>query len=240
MRELLDAAESCPDEARQQRLRQQVVTEYLPVARSIAARYSGRGVERPDLDQLAYLGLVKAVRRWRPGLSEDFLQFAVPTIVGEIKRYFRDHSWLVRPPRRIQELRAAINEAEQHYWQRKGTRPTDSELAKLTDSTEQDVIEARGATTLCRPPSLDEQQGAGWAMAQSWGAQDDGLDRVEDRMAVGRLLEALTDRERQVVELRFGQGWSQSRIGAEIGVSQMQVSRWLRAIAIKLRTTWDG
>ncbi|TKV57639.1 sigma-70 family RNA polymerase sigma factor [Nakamurella flava] len=240
MRELLDEAESCVDERRQQRLRQQVVTEYLPVARSIAARYSGRGVERSDLDQLAYLGLVKAVRRWRPGLSEDFLQFAVPTIVGEIKRYFRDHSWLVRPPRRIQELRAAINEAEQHYWQRKGARPTDTELAKLCDTTEADVVEARGATTLCRPPSLDEQQGAGWAMAQSWGAQDDEIGKIEDRMAVGRLLEALTDRERQVVELRFGQGWSQSRIGAEIGVSQMQVSRWLRAIALKLRTTWDG
>ena len=240
MRELLDAADSCADEARQQQLRRQVVVEYLPVARSIAARYSGRGVERPDLDQLAYLGLVKAVQRWRPGLSEDFLQFAVPTIVGEIKRYFRDHSWLVRPPRRIQELRAAINEAEQHYWQRKGTRPTDGELAALTDSTEADVVEARGSTTLCRPPSLDEQQGAGWAMAQSWGSPDPEIDRIEDKMAVARLLEALTDRERQVVELRFGQGWSQSRIGAEIGVSQMQVSRWLRAIAIKLRTTWEG
>ena len=103
--------------------RKSVVTEYLPVARSLASRYSGRGVERADLEQLAFLGLVKAVRRWEPGRSEDFLQFAVPTIVGEIKRYFRDHSWLVRPPRRIQELRAAITEAEQTYRHRDGTGP---------------------------------------------------------------------------------------------------------------------
>ena len=111
VRELLERTAACTEPVEQQRLRRLVVTEYLPVARSLASRYSGRGVERNDLEQLAFLGLVKAVRRWEPGRSEDFLQFAVPTIVGEIKRYFRDHSWLVRPPRRIQELRAAINDA---------------------------------------------------------------------------------------------------------------------------------
>ena len=189
---------------------------------------------------MAFLGLVKAVRRWLPGRSEDFLQFAVPTIVGEIKRYFRDHSWLVRPPRRIQELRAAINEAEQTHWQRNGARPSDTELAELTGVSAAEVSEARAATLVCRPPSLDEEHGAGWAMAQGCGERDAELDRVEDRIAVQRLLATLTDRERQVIEMRFGNGWSQSRIGAEIGVSQMQVSRWLRAIATKLRDSWEG
>ena len=239
LRELLDDMTTCEDPVEQQRRRRSVTLEYLPVARSIAARYSGRGVERSDLDQLAFLGLVKAVRRWMPGRSEDFLQFAVPTIVGEIKRYFRDHSWLVRPPRRIQELRAAINEAEQHLWQRQGSRPTDAELAQLTGVTPPEVSEARSATSLCRPPSLDEDRGAGWAMAQGCGEKDIELARVEDRIAVQRILGTLTEKERLVVQLRFGNGWSQSRIGSEIGVSQMQVSRWLRAIADKLRDSWE-
>jgi RNA polymerase sigma-B factor len=227
VRELLEDTAACTDPVEQQRLRKSVVTEYLPVARSLAGRYSGRGVERADLEQLAFLGLVKAVRRWEPGRSEDFLQFAVPTIVGEIKRYFRDHSWLVRPPRRIQELRAAITEAEQTHRHRDGSAPSEAELAAATGVTPHDIGEARAAAACCRPRSLDEGQGVGLAMALGWGE--------EDRVTVARLLATLTDREREVVRMRFGNGWSQSRIGSELGVSQMQVSRWLRTISDKLR-----
>ena len=235
VRELLENSATCSDPVEQQRYRRQVVTEYVPVAKSLASRYSGRGVERSDLEQLAFLGLVKAVRRWQPGRSEDFLQFAVPTIVGEIKRYFRDHSWLVRPPRRVQELRAAINEAEQTYRHADGTGPNEAELASRTGVSTRDIGEARAAAACCRPRSLDEGQGAGLAVALSWGDDDPELRRVEDRMTVQRLLASLTEREREVVRMRFDDGWSQSRIGAEIGVSQMQVSRWLRVIADKLR-----
>ena len=235
VRELLERTAACTEPVEQQRLRRLVVTEYLPVARSLASRYSGRGVERNDLEQLAFLGLVKAVRRWEPGRSEDFLQFAVPTIVGEIKRYFRDHSWLVRPPRRIQELRAAINEAEQTYRHNDGTGPTEAELADATGVSTRDIGEARSAASFCRPRSLDEGQGLGLALALGWGDEDPELRRVEDRITVQRLLATLTDREREVVRMRFSDGWSQARIGTEIGVSQMQVSRWLRSIADKLR-----
>ncbi len=240
LRQILDETCTCDDPAERQRRRRSVIMEYLPVARSIAARYSGRGVERSDLDQLAFVGLIKAVRRWLPGRSEDFLQFAVPTIVGEIKRYFRDQSWTVRPPRRVQELRASVNEAEQVYWQRHGARPTDADLARELGVQPRDISEARGAAALCRPPSLDEVHGSGWTIAQTCGAADPEMSKVEDRVAVGRLLATLTDRERQVVQMRFGNGWSQSRIGREIGVSQMQVSRWLRAIAGKLRASWEN
>jgi RNA polymerase sigma-B factor len=240
LRQILDDMSECSDPVERQRRRRSVIMEYLPVARSIAARYSGRGVERSDLDQLAFVGLIKAVRRWLPGRSEDFLQFAVPTIVGEIKRYFRDQSWTVRPPRRVQELRAGINEAEQVYWQKHGSRPSDADLAAELDVGPRDVAEARGATALCRPPSLDEVHGSGWTLAQTCGTHDPELSKVEDRVAVARLLATLTERERQVVQMRFGNGWSQSRIGREIGVSQMQVSRWLRAIAIKLRASWEA
>ena len=138
------------------------MTEYLPVARSLAGRYAGRGVERSDLEQLACLGLIKAVQRWRPGLCDDFLQFAVPTIVGEIKRYFRDHTWLVRPPRRVQELRAVIGEAEQQYRHTYGSAPSDRELAAATGASTEDIGEARASVACCRPRSLDEEQGAGW------------------------------------------------------------------------------
>ncbi len=237
VRELLERSAECTDPVEQQRYRRSVVTEYLPVARSLASRYSGRGVERADLEQLAFLGLVKAVRRWQPGRSEDFLQFAVPTIVGEIKRYFRDHSWLVRPPRRIQELRAAINEAEQTYRHSDGTGPSESELASVTGVSSRDIGEARAAAACCRPRSLDEGQGVGLALALGWGDEDPELRRVEDRVTVQRLLATLTEREREVVRMRFENGWSQSRIGSEIGVSQMQVSRWLRTIADKLRSS---
>jgi RNA polymerase sigma-B factor len=235
VRELLEETAACTDPVRQQDLRRKVVTEYLPVARSLASRYAGRGVERCDLEQLAFLGLVKAVRRWQPGRSEDFLQFAVPTIVGEIKRYFRDHSWLVRPPRRIQELRAAINDAEQNVRHNDGTGPTEDEIAAATGVSTREIGEARAAATYCRPRSLDEGQGLGLALSLGWGEEDPELRRVEDRITIARLLATLTEREREVVQMRFGKGWSQSRIGAEIGVSQMQVSRWLRTIADKLR-----
>lgn len=221
VRELLERTAACTDPAEQQKLRRAVVTEYLPVARSLASRYAGRGVERCDLEQLAFLGLVKAVRRWQPGRSEDFLQFAVPTIVGEIKRYFRDHSWLVRPPRRIQELRAAINDAEQSFRHNDGTGPTEDEIAQATGVSSKEIGEARAAATYCRPRSLDEGQGLGLALSLGWGEEDPELRRVEDRMAIARLLGTLTERERQVVQMRFGKGWSQSRIGTEIGVSQM-------------------
>jgi RNA polymerase sigma-B factor len=240
VRSLLEHTAECTDPTEQQRLRRMVVTEYLPVAKSLASRYSGRGVERCDLEQLAFLGLVKAVRRWQPGRSEDFLQFAVPTIVGEIKRYFRDHSWLVRPPRRIQELRAAISEAEQSGRHRDGSGPSEAELAAATGVTPREIGEARAAAACCRPRSLDESQGVGLALALSWGDDDPELRRVEDRATVGRLMETLSDREREVVRMRFGNGWSQSRIGTEIGVSQMQVSRWLRTIADKLRTSLEA
>lgn len=236
VRDLLEFTASCADPVELQRCREQVVTEYLPVARSLAARYAGRGVERGDLEQLACLGLVKAVQRWQPGRSDDFLQFAVPTIVGEIKRYFRDHSWLVRPPRRIQELRAAISEAEQLYRHRDGSGPSDAELVAVTGAKAADIDEARTAAACCRPRSLDEEQGPGQALALAWGEEDREIGRVEDRATVERLLDALTDRERDVVHMRFDNGWSQSRIGREIGVSQMQVSRWLRVITEKLRS----
>ncbi len=197
VRDLLEFTASCTDEVELQRCREQIVTEYLPVARSLAARYAGRGVERGDLEQLACLGLVKAVQRWQPGRSDDFLQFAVPTIVGEIKRYFRDHSWLVRPPRRIQELRAAISEAEQLYRHRDGSAPTDAELASVTGAKAEDIGEARAASACCRPRSLRRPCSGNYsAIAPSpLGASMAAKFRKGDEITMLRIVALVRDEE---------------------------------------------
>lgn len=235
---LLAEMAGCADPIKRKRLQSAVVVEHLSVAKSIASRYRGRGVERGDLEQLAYLGLVKAVSRWLPGLSDDFLQFAVPTISGEIKRYFRDHSWLVRPPRRIQELRAAISVAERDFQDSGELRPSDVQVAKRLGVGDVDIREARAAAGLCRPPSLDSDSGAGLFIAQQWSGED-CMSTVDDRMSLEVVLRTLTPRERTVVSMRFNEGLSQARIGELIGVSQMQVSRILRDVVNKLRDRWQ-
>lgn len=235
VRVLLTDMVACDDPIARKNLQSKVVLEHQGVARSIAARYRGRGVERGDLEQLAYLGLVKAVLRWQPGRSEDFLQFAVPTIAGEIKRYFRDHSFMVRPPRRIQELRAALNAPGEDAGRAESAHRSDAEISEALGVDAESVREARQAVDLCRPRSLDAPGISGQSLSQSWGADDEELNHVEDRLAVEEMLELLTDRERAVVRMRFVEGLSQARIGKEIGVSQMQVSRLLRGIVVKLR-----
>ena len=235
MRDILDGLSDCADDIERLHGRRTVVMTYLPVAWSLAARYGGRGVDRSDLRQLACLGLVKAVNRWQPGRSEDFLQFAVPTIVGEIKRYFRDHLALVRPPRRVSELRAGIEQVREQYWERHGRYPAEAEIAQITGASPEAVAEARASTLLCHPRSTDAPHGADSTLADSFGSEDQALGRAEDRLTTQRLLMTLTPDERAVVRMRFQQGWSQSRIGAELGVSQMQVSRTLRVIIHKLQ-----
>lgn len=238
LRAVLVAALACSDPAEQARLRGEVVVEYMPAARSLAARYAGRGIDRDELNQLANLGLLKAVRGWRPGVSDDFLQYAVPTMTGEIKRYFRDHLHPVRPTRTIAELRPALVDAEDHHWQRHGTQPTDEQLAHATGADKARVREAREAMKLCRPASLEDLYAADNHSTASWGADDQRFEEVDNRITVQHLLTYLTDRERRVVNLRFTHGWSQSQIAADMGVSQMQVSRWLAVILAKLNQAW--
>jgi RNA polymerase sigma-B factor len=238
LREQLDELGRCADPVEQRRRRGQVIAEYMPVARSVAARYRGRGVEHAELEQLAYVGLVKAANRWQPGRSEDFLSFAVPTMVGEIKRFFRDHTWLIRPPRSIQEIRPIVVAEEERLRQRCGGRPSDAAVAAAAGISDRQLREVRSATFAFRPPSIqDADRGVGVVGGDpAWLGEDPELSRVEDRVTVQRLLATLTDEERRIIELRFHRGWSQARIGEEMGVSQMQVSRLLHAIFNKLRT----
>lgn len=238
---LLADLSSAGDPTRRRQLRTAVILASLPVARSVAARYRGRGVEQPDLEQIAALGLVKAVRRWKPGLSDDFLQFAVPTITGEIKRYFRDHWWMVRPPRRLQETKAAMSQFEQDYRQDTGREPDDRLMAAELGVELHTVRQAKEVRRRARPSSLEAAAEAdNGSFDRALAVDDPDLRRVEDRLAVQRMLETLTERERIVVQLRFFRSWSQARIGERIGVSQMQVSRILRDVYGKLRERWEA
>lgn len=237
---LADLALSGDPSSRRQ-LRAAVILASLPIARSVAARYRGRGVEQRDLEQIAAVGLVKAVRRWKPGLSDNFLQFAVPTITGEIKRYFRDHWWTVRPPRRLQETRSAMFQLEQDYRQNSGKDPDERQMATELGVDLRTIRQAKEVRQRARPSSLEAAAEAdNGSFDRAVSTEDVELRRVEDRMAVRSMLATLSERERQVVDLRFFRSWSQAKIGERIGVSQMQVSRILRDIYRKLRESWEN
>lgn len=228
---LLAERAECTDDLRRAELGQQVVLACLPVARSIAARYRHRGVDQADLEQVAALGLIKAVDRWQQGLCEDFLQFAVPTISGELKRHFRDHAWTVRPPRQLQEARSALSAVEPEVRQQLGREPEDAELAEKAGL---DVDTVRAARALGGWNAWDSMTPGG-ALDRALASDDPALDRVDDQDEIRRLLSVLTDRERLIISHRFFDGWSQARIGEELGVSQMQISRILSGIRAKLQ-----
>ena len=208
----------------------------LGLADGIANRYLGRGIDRDDLVQVARLGLVKAVRRFRPGLGQSFAGFAAPTISGEIKRHFRDTGWMVRPPRRLQELGVRIRDAEKDLEQRLHRRPLTDELAAFLDVEEEQVRAAREAASSFHALSLDLPAGPGQAPTEmTLEEADDPFAAIDDAEWLRDALAELTERERLVLRLRFVDVLTQSEIAEQIGVSQMQVSRILRATLSRLR-----
>lgn len=214
-----------------------LVTEHLGLARAIAERFTGRGPEKDDLQQVAYLGLVKAARRYDPGQG-SFTTFAVPTVTGELKRHFRDRGWMVRPPRWVQELQADVREIVETYEQRFGTSPDDAEIAARLDTSPRRVREARGARGCFAPRSID-------APTQEWGPPvhetvatvDPGYGAIDDRLTLAPAYRKLTDDDRALLSMRFIDERTQQDIADELGVSQMQVSRRLSRIMSQLRST---
>lgn len=235
--ELLALAESCDDPAERQALLDQVVLLNGSVAESIAGRYRQRGIESDDLVQVAYLGLVKAAQGYRVGEGPGFLAYAVPTISGEIKRHFRDFGWVVRPPRRLQELRSQVMTARADLQQVKGRPPTPQELAKAVGVSVEELSEAELADGCYSALSLDSpgRPGGTTVLADLLVDETDHFDHVERMEALRPALQRLTERDRQILLLRFVRGWTQDQIGQEIGVSQMQVSRLLTRILADLR-----
>jgi RNA polymerase sigma-B factor len=228
------AATDTPEESEQ--VVEQIVHLYLDLCSSMAGRYDGRGVEHEDLVQVARLALVKAVRRYEPGHAPSFAAYAVPTISGELKRWFRDRGWVVRPPRRLQELRANLQSVRARLEQELGATPTDAELAEAVGATVEEVREVAAAATGFRPLSLDctpsDEERPG--LAAFLATDDDGLAGADDRVCLAEALTELDDDERELLLMRYVEGMTQREIGEARGVSQMQVSRTLRRITVRL------
>lgn len=214
-----------------------VIRINMEVALDVARRYHGRGIADEDIDQVAYLGLIKAVRGFDPTLGDDFLSYAVPTLRGEIRRYFRDAGWTVRPPRSVQEVQTRVSNAEADLYQRLGRAPRPSEIAVHLDIPLALVIDSMNAIGCFAPDSLDapRPEGDPEAPAEKLGDLDPAFASAEARLALQPLMGALSPRDRRIIELRFFENRTQAQIGAEVGVTQEQVSRLLTGILAKLR-----
>ncbi len=218
------------------RLDEALIRLNMKVAVDATRRFRSRGIATDDLEQVAYVGLVKAVRGFDPERGHDFLSFAIPTIRGEVRRHFRDLGWMVRPPRSIQETQSKIIGCESELFQLHGRAPRPSEIAAHLGLELETVVEALGASGCFAPVSLDAPTGADdEALTQRLGGMDDGFDVAEARAVLAPLLARLTPRERKIVELRFFRGRTQAEIGREIGVTQMQVSRLLTRLMARMR-----
>jgi RNA polymerase sigma-B factor len=208
----------------------------MRVAVDATRRFRNRGIATEDLEQVAYVGLVKAVRGFDPDRGHDFLSFAIPTIRGEVRRHFRDLGWTVRPPRSIQETQTKILGCESELTQQLGRAPRPSEIAAHLDVDIDTVVEALGANGCFAPVSLDAVTSEDdEALTQRLGHDDHGFDIAEARAVLAPLLARLTARERKIVEMRFFRGCTQAEIGKEIGVTQMQVSRLLTRLMARMR-----
>lgn len=217
---------------REPRLREQLVTRYLPLARSLARRFASGGEPLEDLEQVAALALVKAVDGFDAERGTAFSSYAVPSIAGAIKRHFRDHGWSVRVPRELQERAMRVNQLEKELSGALGEAPTLTELAEATALGAEDVLEARVAYRALHASSLDaptlDADGESPALIETMGGDDDGYSTVLDRSALDSLLGALDDRDRAIIELYFREELTQSEIGERLGYSQMHISRLLR------------
>ncbi|MEV6318604.1 SigB/SigF/SigG family RNA polymerase sigma factor [Streptomyces sp. NPDC051776] len=220
-----------PDGPEKEGLRQQVVEAWIPMADRLARQFRHRGEALEDLEQVAALGLVKAVNRYDPDRGVAFESFAVPTVVGEVKRHFRDYTWGMHVPRRVQELRNRVRAAHRELSHSVDDRsPVVEEVAEHTGLSEDEVRAGLEAINSYSPLSLDaEAPGSddGFSLTDTLGAQETGYDRIVDREAVKPKLALLPERERDILYMRFFQDMTQRSIAEQVGLSQMHVSRLL-------------
>jgi RNA polymerase sigma-B factor len=223
--------------SREPALRAQLAAVYDPHARALARRFFRGREPLDDLVQVAREGLLLALDRFDPGRRLPFPSFANPTITGSLKRYYRDSGWGLRVPRRVHDLAKPTRLAADALGQELGRPPTVPELAAALSVSEDDVLEALAASDARFTSSLDAPAGdGGTTLAASLGAQDGRLAEVENRAALEAALTTLGERDRELLELYFGQEWTQSEIAARLGVSQMQISRLLASAVRRLRS----
>ena len=238
--EQLTIARAAGDAGRIRSAEHEVINAHLGLATALARRYQHRGVEFDDLQQLARLGLLKAVKRWQPEIGVDFLPFAYPTILGEMKRYFRDHGTTIRVPRGLRDRYTEVQSVTEELEQRLGHAAKESELAEASGIAVDQVHAGRVAVLSCKVLSLDELSIQAAAAGRPSSFAETDMQRVEDLMMIRQAMEQLTERERKILRLRYFEGMSQLKIGEAIGVSQMQVSRLVRGVLAKLRAHMEG
>lgn len=238
-------AEVAEDDPRRAAIRDEVIDRCLPLAEHIARKFAGRGESYDDLLQVARLGLLHAVDRFDVSRGSSFLSFAVPTIMGEVRRHFRDNTWSVRVPRRVKEIQLTLGPTVEALSQRLGRVPRAREIAAELDIDVVEVTQALIAGNAYQTSSLDSTVGedsdsASLPLVESLGVEEPSYGWVEDYLAVEPLLEELSDREREVLRMRFFESKTQSQIAERLGVSQMHISRilsrtlgWLRDQALR-------
>lgn len=215
---------------------ERIVLEHLDLVDGLVRRLAPRYRDAGDLRQVGCVGLINAVHRFDPVRGSAFVPYAVPTISGEVKRYLRDQGWFVRPPRSVQELRSAAVKAMPDLSQQLQREPSSADLASYLHASREAVVEAVGTPTTLHPISLDDDgDGDGSGADRMLGMVDDRLEGADTRLLIRRALATLPPRERRIVYLRFFEERTQREIAADIGVTQMQVSRLLSAILAKLR-----
>ena len=234
---LLERAAQETDPVERKRLQDEVVVLHMGLARAIAARYRGRGIADDDLTQAAAMALLKAARNFDATRGVEFLSYAVVTMKGEVKRQFRDYGWMVRPPRPIQKLQADVSRADSELTHQLGRSPKVTEVAAYLGVAEDDVLEALSADGCFTPTSLDTPVGAegSGVLGELIPGEDSAMSEAEARVMLTPAVRALPEREREVLYLRFFRQQTQAQIAEEIGVTQMQVSRILSRVLVKLR-----
>jgi RNA polymerase sigma-B factor len=239
VRELFRAYQGAGSESDKLEHREKLVSQYIGLVEFLARRFRNRGEPLEDLIQVGTIGLLKAIDRFDLEREVEFSTYATPTVVGELKRHFRDKGWAVRVPRRLQELHLELTKTVNRLGQELGRSPTVAEIAEAAGTTEESVLEgleiaqAYNFTSLDAP--IDSDDGGSTTFADQLGSEDEQLENLEYRASLAPEMEKLPERERRILYLRFFKGMTQSEIAGRLGISQMHVSRLLNRTLIRLR-----
>ena len=239
VRELFAAYQNAATEEERLPHRERLVDQYIGLVEFLARRFRNRGEPLEDLIQVGTIGLLKAIDRFDLDREVEFSTYATPTVVGELKRHFRDKGWAVRVPRRLQELHLELTKTVNRLGQELGRSPTVEEIAEAAGTTEEAVLEgleiaqAYNFTSLDAP--IDAEDGGSTTFADQLGSEDEQLENLEYRASLAPEMEKLPERERRILYLRFFKGMTQSEIAGRLGISQMHVSRLLNRTLVRLR-----
>ena len=239
VRDLFRSYRAATTEAEQLKYRERLVAQHIGLVEFLARRFRNRGEPLEDLVQVGTIGLLKAIERFDLDREVEFSTYATPTIVGELKRHFRDKGWAVRVPRRLQELHLELSKTVSHLGHDLGRSPTVPEIAESASITEEEVLEgleiaqAYNFTSLDAP--IDSEEGGSTSFADQLGAEDEHLENLEYRASLAPEMAKLPERERNILYLRFFKGQTQSEIASKLGISQMHVSRLLNRTLVQLR-----